>query len=686
MNGQQQAILEILLSNESYVSYDMLASRLNVSSRTIMRLLKNVGGFLSDFSVTVEMKRRSGIRLAGTVESLEQLRSALRMEKTIEYTGKDRLLLILFELLQTREPVKAYYLAYLLNVSVGTVNRDLEEAGRLLDKNGLKLKSQRGSGWMLTGGRYAARQFLAALFWKYVDLRDWNGEEGKITFRIQLSASVRKRFLEFMDLPGLYRTYMLVQAFDYTIEENFVREDFYKYVIYTHITLHFSWLAYHFPDEEKGLDLKEHVLYPRMREFAKKVRKEEELTLLEEDLCELLAVYLSMRSNESLCRVYKYDEEVHQMTLELLEDIETELQRKLTADKLLVERLGAHLNLMFDRLHLGTVADSADLDQLKEEYPHIFEIVERKVGIFAKRNQVDISEGETGYIVIHILASILEQESEKQKIRTVVLCMSGIGTSQMLAQRLRQHFARMELLAVYSLEEFHEEELLQKGIDLVVSTIGMEALPVPVAVIHPMPSDGDFLKLERLCQEITEKKLKASFAEAPKIGEKTGGYQVERALAQLACMEHILENFSMETIWADTLDGLYGEISERMFPDRRKGEEFARLLEKRGKQGSIVFHSAGMLLLHGRLGEESCLKVFSVLGTPDYIDGEKIVTVRRAVVMAAPRYAEEETLKLFSCISAALIQEPELVKAIEEEKEEQIFRILGKLMSREIFG
>ena len=42
------------------------------------------------------------------------------------YTANDRILLILLELYQSEEFVKSYYLAYLLNVSAGTIQRDLE--------------------------------------------------------------------------------------------------------------------------------------------------------------------------------------------------------------------------------------------------------------------------------------------------------------------------------------------------------------------------------------------------------------------------------------------------------------------------------------------------------------------------------------------------------------------------------
>jgi len=129
-------------------------------------------------------------------------------------------------------------------------------------------------------------------------------------------------------------------------------------------------------------------------EFARKVKKEEHIQLNKEQICDLLAVYLSMRSNESLYTVYKYDEDVHHMTMELLEDMEGELGKSLTGDRELVERLGAHLNLMFDRMHLGTMADCSDLGQLKQEYPQIYKIIEKNIDAFSKRHSLFISEGE----------------------------------------------------------------------------------------------------------------------------------------------------------------------------------------------------------------------------------------------------------------------------------------------------
>ena len=65
MTGQEQAILGILLMTDGYISYETLAEKLNVSTRTVMRLIRSMETFLKDFSIMVEVKRRSGIRLDG---------------------------------------------------------------------------------------------------------------------------------------------------------------------------------------------------------------------------------------------------------------------------------------------------------------------------------------------------------------------------------------------------------------------------------------------------------------------------------------------------------------------------------------------------------------------------------------------------------------------------------------------
>ena len=659
MTGQEQAILRILLMTDGYISYETLAEKLNVSTRTVMRLIRNMETFLKDFSIMVEVKRRSGIRLDGAKKDLEALRQTLELEKTVNYTANDRILLILLELYQSEDFVKSYYLAYLLNVSAGTIQRDLEEARLVVEKNGVMLVSQRGEGIRLRGGLHKGRQALAKLFRRYLDLRNWSAERQDMVFLERLSGNVRKELLEFLDMQGLYRTYKLITDFDYTLTDSFLQEDFQNLVLYTHILLHFPKLKQIFTVDGKNLRLDTEAMYPRICEFARKVKKEEHIQLNKEQICDLLAVYLSMRSNESLYTVYKYDEDVHHMTLELLEDMEGELGKSLTGDRELVERLGAHLNLMFDRMHLGTMADCSDLGQLKQEYPQIYKIIEKNIDAFSKRHSLFISEGERGYIIIHILASLVEQEEENQRIRAALLCMSGIGTSRMLAQRVKKRFPRIEIVKICSVADFQEEMM-------------------------PMPDEEEFASIGNACEKIAEQKLRLSFTGNMEMERKEVQYQPDTAMRKLAWMEDILEGFSCKMLWAKNLDELYEKTAEELFRSTEKRRKFVTLMRKRGEQGCVVFRE-GMLLLHGWMDEELGFRVYRVQGGVDCISAGKSVKVEYVVVMVAPAQASSELLELFSCISAELVQDDGLAEAIEAMREEEIFRRAGLLMSRDIF-
>ncbi len=684
MTGQEQAVLGILLMTDGYISYETLAEKLNVSSRTVMRLIRSMETFLKDFSIKVEVKRRRGIRLDGAKKDLEALRQTLELEKTVNYTANDRILLILLELYQSEEFVKIYYLAYLLNVSAGTIQRDLEEVRLAAEKNGVMLVSQRGEGIRLRGGLHKGRQALAKLFRRYLDLRSWSAERQDMVFLERLSGNVRKELLEFLDMQGLYRTYKLITDFDYTLTDSFLQEDFQNLVLYTHILLHFPKLKQIFTVDGKNLRLDTEAMYPRICEFARKVKKEEHIQLNKEQICDLLAVYLSMRSNESLYTVYKYDEDVHHMTMELLEDMEGELGKSLTGDRELVERLGAHLNLMFDRMHLGTMADCSDLGQLKQEYPQIYKIIEKNIDAFSKRHSLFISEGERGYIIIHILASLVEQEEENQRIRAALLCMSGIGTSRMLAQRVKKRFPRIEIVKICSVADFQEETMLADDIDLILSTVKTEPLSIPMLFISPMPDEEEFASIGNACEKIAEQKLRVSFTGNMETERKEVQYQPDTAMRKMAWMEDILEGFSCQTLWAKNLEELYEKTAEELFRSIEKQRKFVALMRKRGEQGCVVFRE-GMLLLHGRMDEELGFRVYRVQGGVDCISAGKSVKVEYVVVMVAPAQAASELLELFSCISAELVQDDGLAEAIEAMREEEIFRRAGLLMSRDIF-
>lgn len=61
--------------------------------------------------------------------------------------------------------------------------------------------------------------------------------------------------------------------------DSFLQEDFQNLVLYTHILLHFPKLKQIFTADGKNLRLDTEAMYPRICEFARKVKKEEHIQL-----------------------------------------------------------------------------------------------------------------------------------------------------------------------------------------------------------------------------------------------------------------------------------------------------------------------------------------------------------------------------------------------------------------------
>ena len=93
----------------------------------------------------------------------------------------------------------------------------------------------------------------------------------------------------------------------------------------------------------------------------------------------------------------------------------------------------------------------------------------------------------------------------------------------------------------------------------------------------------------------------------------------------------------------------------------------------------------GILLLHCRMRQEVWMKVIVFEQPIDFIFEDRMIKLQKAVVLVAPREAEEGLIKLFSSISAAFVQNPRLIQAVQQENEKEIFKLIGLEMSREIF-
>ena len=151
MGKQIMFITKLLLNEYSYVSYNYISKKLNISIRTVDRYIKDLDNYLNDNDIKLDVKKGMGIKLIISDEKRKELTPELTKDKKSYLSIHERKIIILCELLKAEESIKSYYFSSILKVSLGTITRDLDEIEDWLNQNGLKLNRFRGNGLFLEG-------------------------------------------------------------------------------------------------------------------------------------------------------------------------------------------------------------------------------------------------------------------------------------------------------------------------------------------------------------------------------------------------------------------------------------------------------------------------------------------------------------------------------------------------------
>lgn len=174
------------------------------------------------------------------------------------------------------------------------------------------------------------------------------------------------------------------------------------------------------------------------------------------------------------------------------------LARK-TYDQELLEGLATHMKSAINRLKLGMNFKNPYRSKIKQNFPRAFEEalylktnVEQKYGV-----QVD--EDETAYIALHFEAYHERVRSFPDQIRVALVCSTGLGSSRLLAARIKKYFPMIKIEKILSVQAMMAAEI---NVDLVISTIYLELEGVPSIVVSPMMSKEDLQRIERYMEQV----------------------------------------------------------------------------------------------------------------------------------------------------------------------------------------
>lgn len=210
-----------------------------------------------------------------------------------------------------------------------------------------------------------------------------------------------------------------------------------------------------------------------------------------EDEIRMLTILLERSRYMHKQHTRKNSVKIQALSRRFIASISEEIGINLNGDYDFFENLSNHLESVFSAPPVD-YPEQAIIDEVLEDNQDILEAVKNKLPIIQPFIHRTVTETELSYIAIHVCAAIERRKNQEVAIRVVVACHAGIGTSQLLLERLKQHF-NLQIVDVVSA---HGVSKLSKGdADFVISTIPLKGCPLDYVVVSPSLNDNEYIRV-----------------------------------------------------------------------------------------------------------------------------------------------------------------------------------------------
>jgi mannitol operon transcriptional antiterminator len=440
-------------------------------------------------------------------------------------------------------------------------------------------------------------------------------------------------------------------------------------------------------DDEMLQRLQKTDEYAYTRNLAEDIEENLDVAVSEEEIG-YLTMHLrgtKLRGDDGLQRYFETsDLELASKVKALVHYVEDQTGFELAGDGSLYTGLLAHIERAIHRLRESLRIHNPLLEDVKEDYPALFDLVSQ--GMEKVFVQEKVPEEEVGFVAMHFGAA-LDRAQGSFPQRVLVLCSSGIATTKMLSSRLEKALPQIQTVRNSSL--FEIEDLNLGDFDLVVSTVSLPAPDDSYVQVQPFLPEDD---LERIRTHLREKNLaaplenRAAFESLELSGGGQGKFrQMVEATQTIA--ELVDDAFLVRQEAGGSLEEAFRMMCATLAD---KGlvsdpQSLEQSLLSRQELGGVGIPDTSLALFHARNSTVSrpsfSVHEFDEPLTTKGLDGE-IMQVRRSLLMVAPMTLSSVALEAISEISLAIVDRPAEREAFESGSEEQIVEVLEGIFGR----
>lgn len=665
------------------VTVGIIAEELAVSDRSVQRELPTVEKWLSARGYRFVRKRSVGLLLDEPEERRQELTGILDAAGSPHPSGENRQereRLICRDLLFASGPLKSFYFTDKYLISEGTLTAALNHLTDWMQKYHLTLVRRPGLGIFVEGTEIARRQAITSWIYNRVndDLALGQIQKNEITVENDAFADgpTEEILLEVNDILADCERDLHLQLSD---------SGYLHLLIY--IALSVQRMQQHLFIIESGQPFSEISIQPEyaVAEYIMRLlRSQYQLSVSVEETL-FLATYLSglriwPSGQRDLTEIRNLD--VHQLTLTIIRQVSEILGLDFRKDERLLRELSAHIQPTIARLRAGIPVENPLLHDFQENHPDIYHACEQGMASLCPTLGISsVPASETGFVTIYFVMARERLEQLRQRISVILVCPTGIGSSRLLASSLKKEYPDLDIRGMTSAFEIDSDKLRAEGIDLIISTV---KLHISYRYIHvsPILTRQDKMLLDSKIKLLRQQKSQEEPAKTPIPASPVAKEDVEYVSSLGQEIYQLLDNirFGQAPVLQSREDVI--SYAAALFADTPKMEEHLyQVLKTRDQLSDTYIKPFFALLLHGRSPEitRSCFGYIR-LEPPIY---EKTRIIRGAIVSLIPSGDKSETAApLASEIVGALLEDPDLLRALQHMDDETFTRLLEVTLLR----
>lgn len=474
MLGERLTNLLSLLAQDEFKSLEELASKMNLSSKTLRKLLKELDEKLRSNGAQILSKRGVGYMLEVTEpDTFQAMFLTVEQRQKPPTDAAERVQFIIEQFLKSSDYIKIEEICDAVFVSRKTLAADIKKAEEFFEEFHLSMERKPHYGMRLRGEEFQMRQCIT----RYQQMKNEKTPGSRLSITPE-EHEIAELLLEMLEDEEYHISDVGLNSLVLHIAVSIKRVRCGQYVS--------------LPEEEIG-DLIQEEDYRLAKNCAGRISRSMDIQFPEEEIRYLAIHFAGKESGRNLV----INSDIQRAVKEMLQEIYEVFQFDVRDDLELIMALGRHLVPLVIRMKYGMRLTNPLLQEVKKRYSLAYAMAVQSCGVLERKFGSILDDNEVSYIALALALSLERNRKQIEKKRVLLVCASGVGTARLMAYRMQESFRDyIDEITICDHRGIGKQDFSQ--IDYIFTTVPIEEhVPIPICEIKGFLEEDDFPGIRR---------------------------------------------------------------------------------------------------------------------------------------------------------------------------------------------